>query len=157
MLPDVLSLPARQRWRWRPGALGPAAVVAMSAVSAGVAGCVPTATSAAPPTVVCGTVLSNSAAGMVVYNATRHLPTINDVTVGNVLAFRVARGCGTGARVTWVPSSAAHLVKAAYAGDGQMVAVILKPSGPHAAFRLFARRDGKVVASATVKLAPTGS
>jgi hypothetical protein len=136
-----------------PGIMAFSAVVTMSA---GVTGCAPgkpQVTTAALPTVVCGTVLSTSAAGPVVYDATRPLPTINHPTVGGVLMFRVARGCEEGTHVAWVPSSAAHLVKAAYAKDGQTAAVVLKPSGPHAAFRLTGTRNGRVVASTTVRLA----
>ena len=142
---------------WKPAIPAITAVVALSAGAAGISGCALTgthATTAAPPTVVCGTVLMGaSPAGPVVLNATRRLPTINGTTVGGLLMFRVARGCDKGSHVTWVPSSAAHLVKAAYARDGQTAAVVLRPSGPHAAFRLIATRNGSVVASATVKLA----
>jgi hypothetical protein len=73
------------------------------------------------------------------------------LTVGDVLMFRVARGCDEGAHVTWIPSSAAHLVKAAYARDGHTAAVVLKPDEP--SFRLTGTRNGRVVASVTVKLA----
>jgi len=128
----------------------------ITAVGAGVTGCasrVPEVTTAAPPTVVCGTVLSESIAGPVVFDATRRLPVIRHLTVGDVLMFRVARGCDEGADVSWVPSTAAHLVKAAYARDGQMAAVVLKPDGPHASFRLTGTRNGRVVASVMVKLA----
>lgn len=107
----------------------------------------------APPTVVCGTELSDSAAGPAVFDATRHLPTVNYATVGGVLIFLVARGCSQGSRVSWVPRSAAHLVKAAYAKDGQMAAVVLQPEGPSASFRLTGTRNGVVVATATVNLA----
>lgn len=79
-------------------------------------------------------------------------PTIKGTTVGGVLLFRVARGCDTGSHVTWDPSSAAHLVRAVYARDGRPVAVVLRPSGPHAAFRPIATRNGKTVGTATVKL-----
>jgi hypothetical protein len=103
--------------------------------------------------VVCGTVLNNSAAGAVMYDATHQLPTVKHLTVGNLLIFRVARGCDTGTHVTWTPSSAAHLVKAADSQDGQTAAVVLKPVRPRAAFRLIATRNGRVVASAVVKLA----
>jgi hypothetical protein len=113
----------------------------------------PQVTTAAPPTVVCGTVLSRSAAGAVVSDATRRRPTVTGTTAGGLLIFRVARGCDTGAQVRWIPSSAARLVKAAYARDGRMVAVVLQPSGPRTAFRLIGTRNGRVVASATVKLA----
>jgi hypothetical protein len=144
----------RRRWKSRITAL--AAVMTMTAVGAGVTGCAsrgPQVTTAAPPTVVCGTVLSDSAAGPVVFDATRRLPIIKYLTVGDVLMFRVVRGCDEGAHVTWVPSSAAHLVKAAYARDGLMAAVVLEPSGPHPSFRLTGTRNGVVVASVTVKLA----
>ena len=132
-----------------------AAVVTMSVGSVGMTGCSsePQATSGAPPTVVCGTVLSDSVAGAVVYDATRPLRIVRDLTVGGVLIFRVARGCDAGTHVTWTPASAAHLVKAVSARDGQTAAVVLKPARPHAAFRLIATRDGRVVASAVVKLA----
>jgi hypothetical protein len=113
----------------------------------------PGSTSAAPPTVVCGTVLNASAAGWVIYDATRHLPTITGWTGDGVLLFRVTRGCDKGARVSWVPASAAHLVKAARAKDGGIAAVILRPDVPDAAFRLTATQGGRVVAAATVQLA----
>jgi hypothetical protein len=102
--------------------------------------------------VVCGTELSDSAAGAIVLDATRPLPVIKYLTIGGGLIFLVARGCNQGTRVTWVPRSAAHLVKAAYAKDGQMAAVVLQPDGPGAAFRLIGTRNGVVVAAATVKL-----
>ena len=144
----------RRRWKSRITVL--AAVVTMTAVGAVLAGCAsrgPRLTTAAPPTVVCGTVLSDSAAGPVVFDATRRLPTIRYTTVGDVLMFRVVRGCDEGAHVTWVPSSAAHMVKAAYTRDGHMAAVVLKPDGPHASFRLTGTQNGRVVASVMVKLA----
>jgi hypothetical protein len=113
----------------------------------------PGSTSAAPPTVVCGTVLSDSASGWVINDATRHLPTIIYWTGGGVLAFRVTRGCDKGAQVSWAPSSAARLVRAVHTKDGGMAAVILKPTVPNAAFKLTGTQNGKVVASATVRLA----
>jgi hypothetical protein len=131
-----------------------AAVMTTVAAGAVVTGCAsrgPQLTTAAPPTVVCGTVLSDSAAGPVVFDATRRLPVIKYLTVGDVLMFRVARGCDEGAHVSWVPSAAAHLVAAAYARDGLMAAVVLKPDEP--SFRLTGTRNGRVVASVTVKLA----
>jgi|SRR5271154_6775225 len=113
----------------------------------------PQTTNGAPPTVVCGTELSDSAAGPAVLDATRRLPTINYSTIGGVLIFIVARGCDQVSRVSWIPRSAARLVKAAYARDGQMAAVVLQPEGPSASFGLTGTRNGVVVAAATVKLA----
>jgi hypothetical protein len=127
----------------------------MFAVATGTASCAstkPQVTTAAPPSVVCGTVLNDSPAGAVIYDATRRLPIIKYATVGGLLFFRVARGCNQGTHVTWVPSSAAHLVKAAYARDGQAAAVALEPTGPRAVFWLSGTRNGRVVASATVRL-----
>jgi hypothetical protein len=112
----------------------------------------PGTTTEAPPTQVCGTVLSSGDAGAVVFDATRHLPTITAYTVGGVLMFRVARGCDQGAQVHWVPSPAAYLVKTVKAKEGGLVAVVLRPNVPNAAFRLTAIENGKVVASARVHL-----
>jgi hypothetical protein len=139
------------RCRWKSSITALAAAVATSAVTAGVAGCKPGVSTAAASTVVCGTVLSNSVAAPVVFDATRRLPIIKGTTVGGVLMFRVARGCDNGTHVSWDPRSAAHLVKAAYARDGLPVAVVLKPSGSGREFRLTGTRNGKVVASATAK------
>ena len=139
------------KYRWKSAITVLAAVVGLSTVIAGVTGCKPQVSMAAPPTVVCGTVLSNSVAAPVVFDATRRLPIIKGTTVGGVLMFRVARGCDDGTHVSWDPRSAAHLVKVAYARDGLPVAVVLKPSGSGAEFRLIGTRNGKVVASATAK------
>jgi hypothetical protein len=114
----------------------------------------PQITTAAPPTKVCGTVLSNSAVGAVMSDATRRLPAINGTTVGGLLIFRVARGCDQGVHVRWIPSSAARLVKAACVKDGRMAAVVLKPAAPRAAFWLIGTQNGRMVASVTVELAP---
>jgi hypothetical protein len=141
--------------RWKTTIPIRAGVVTVFAL-AGVASCAPSkpqVITAAPPTVVCGTVLGNSAAGAVVYDATRRLPIITHLTVGGLLFFRVTRGCDEGTHVRWAPPSAAHRVKAAYARDGQTAVVVLKPSGPRAAFRLTGTRNNTMIASATVKLA----
>lgn len=57
-----------------------------------------------------------------------------------------------GAHVSWTPASAAHLVGAAYAQNHEPVAVVRRASGPDAAFRLVATRNGNVVATATARL-----
>lgn len=143
-------------WRRGKSKIAAFATVVTMSTGAGLTGCAhqPQVSVDAGPTTVCGTVLADSAAAPVVYDATHHLPTINDLTVGGVLMFSVVRGCNQGAHVSWVPASAAHLVKAASAADRRTVAVVLKPSSPRAAFRLIATRDGGIVASATVKLRP---
>jgi hypothetical protein len=138
------------RNHWKLGITFVSAAAALTGCSSSAP---PQTMNGAAPTVVCGTELSDSAASPDVLDATRRLPTVNYPTVGGVLIFIVARGCSQGSRVTWVPQSAAHLVKAAYASDGQMAAVVLQPDGPSAAFRLTGTRNGAVVAAATVKLA----
>jgi hypothetical protein len=136
----------------RLGALA-GAVTSLAALISACSGRGTGTTTAAPPTVVCGTVLNDSPAGWVIYDATRHLRTITMWTGNDVLLFRVTRGCAKGAQVSWAPSSAAHLVKAAYAKDGRIAAVILKPNVPNASFQLTAKQNGRVVASATIQLA----
>jgi hypothetical protein len=132
-------------------------VVTVSAFPALATSCAPhiTTINAAPPTMVCGTVLWGSGEAPVVYDATRPLPAIPALPYVGVygwLFFRIARGCDHGSHVRWVPSSAAHLVKTARARDGLPAAVVLQPTGPRSAFRLIATRDGRVVASAVVRL-----
>ena len=99
--------------------------VTMSAFAALATSCASriTVINAAPPTVVCGTVLWGSGAAVGVYDATRPLPVIPYVSGGGWLFFRVTRGCDHGSHVRWIPSSAAHLVKVARAGDGLPAAV----------------------------------
>ena len=151
-MPEPRAARARQisMSRLRPVAVTAPAVL----IAACVSGCSsPVATySGAPPTVVCGTTLSRSAAGAVVYDATRPSRTISFPTVGNVLYIRVARGCAHGAQVRWTPPSAAHLVRAARAADGLPVVVVLGPRTPHSVFRVIATRDGRTVASIQVHL-----
>lgn len=119
-----------------------------------VSGCGPTASTAAPPMVICGIDLHNSPAGTVLDDATRKLPVITYTDLEGQLYLRVARGCDHGSTVTWDPTAAARLVKVANAKDGRPVAVVLKVSGPRAAFQLTAKQNNQVVASATVKLNP---
>ena len=130
-----------------------AAAVLAAAVTAGVTGCV-WSSDAAPPTVVCGTTLDDGAMGVVVVDAT--LPYPGGVyavsNLDSLFYIRVARGCAGGSHVTWIPSSAARLVRAAYAQDGQMAAVVLQPAGPPGVpFKVIGTRNGKVVASITVQ------
>ena len=98
--------------------------------------------------------MNDSDAGAVLYNATRPLPVIRYETVGGLLYFGVSRGCTQGTHVSWVPSSAAHLVKTVHTGDGLMAAVALRPATRHSAFRLTGTRDGRVIAKATIRLRP---
>jgi hypothetical protein len=123
------------------------AVAIAFAIATGMTGC----SNAGPPLVVCGTTLSNSPAVPVTFDATRPLAAGNDQGPGGLIYIMVARGCDHGSHVTWDPSAAARLVKAAYAQDGQPVVVVLQPCGESASFRLTATQNGKIVASATVQ------
>lgn len=117
-------------------------------------GCEQAASSAAPPMVVCGTELYGGPNGQVLFDATQKLSNIKYTGSENLLYFQVALGCDHGSIVTWSPKTAATLIKTANAKDGHPAAVVLKVSGPRAAFQLIAKQNGKVVASATVKLTP---
>lgn len=125
------------------------AAVMVFAVATGITGCVWSSAGQPVPYVICGTTLNAVGNGGVdqLQNGLVTEPTGNQ---GRFI-FIVTYDCVHGSHVTWVPSSAAHLDQAAYAQDGQMVAVVLKPSGPHAVFRVTATRNGRVVASTTVE------
>lgn len=108
--------------------------------------------SAAPPTVVCGTTLNATASGAVMYDATKRLPAIDAPSSRGLIFIRVADGCATGAVVAWSPKRAATLVDQATAKDGTTVAVVLQPASPHVRFTVTATRNGKRVATAVVRL-----
>ena len=90
-----------------------------------VAGCgaSDTTSSAAPPTVICGQTLIDSAAGAVVTDATTP-GTVNVVyeTVGGVV-LKLSRG----AQIVVAPPAAAHVVKKATTKDGALAAVVVSP------------------------------
>src|SRR5262249_49188049 len=98
------------------------------AVAAGTTAC-ETSTSRAPPIVECGTTLSDSISGAVVFDATHKLPVSNFQSRDALIFLRVARGCDHGSHVRWVPSTAARRVGVAYAGDGLPAVVVLEPCG----------------------------
>lgn len=108
--------------------------------------------SAAPPTVVCGTTLNDTPAGAVVTDATRQHATITAPSVRGLLFIRVSTDCTHGARVTWNPAAAAALVEDARTTDGLDAAVVLQPATPSAALTLTAERNGSIVAYVAVQL-----
>ncbi len=108
--------------------------------------------SAAPPTVVCGTTLSSSPEGVILEDAAHRHQTITDAGTGDVLFIKVSNSCKHGARVTWTPSSAATLVKQALAKDGQPVAVVLKAGPRPVRMTLTSTRNGSTIAYVTVAL-----
>lgn len=129
--------------------------VAAALASTALLGCDPAerVTSAAPPTVVCGTTLNATPAGAGLVDATRHHTVITAASVRGLLLIRVSDDCAHGARVAWTPAPAATLVKEADARDGLPAAVVLQPTTPTAAFSVAAERSGTVVAQVPVRLA----
>jgi len=108
--------------------------------------------------VICGTTLQAAGGGNEIapYDATRGATTIDFLGTGP-LYFRVAPGCVHGSHVTWIPRSAAHLVKASYASDGLATAMVLQPAASRARFRLVVTRNGRVIARVTAQPASTGT
>ena len=81
----------------------------------------------APPTVICGTTLSDSAAGAYVQDASSGAATVSHVSVGGDIYLKLSANCHTGASVTIAPSSAASVVAQARADDGATAAIVLHP------------------------------
>jgi len=134
---------ARRRW----GGL------LLCAVPMGLAGC--GATSAAPPTVICGQVLSRSAAGVGVYTIWGRGAhgVVRYPTVGNVVYVQVARGCSTGSEVQIRPAGLLRVVKSVRARDGHLAAVVVAQVRPGLA-TITATRDGQTVGSLQIELLP---
>jgi hypothetical protein len=135
-------------------------VAAAVAAAAAISGCSYPSSGEHPALVICGAALEDAGGGPEA--AADHL-TRADRTITYIsgyqtpLYFSVAPGCAHGSHVTWIPRSAAKLVRAAYASDGLAVAIVLQPSGPRATFRLIVTRDGRLVASVIVEPQPPAS
>lgn len=126
--------------------------------------------SAAPPLVICGTTMSSTAAGAVLYDATTDPPLIVARSAGDVLRsagdvlvsasslgvvfLRLANGCSRGVTLSIEPASAATIAREARADDGLTVAVALDVVSP-VDIQVTGTRDGKVVASVEIHLPPT--
>jgi hypothetical protein len=135
-------------------------VAAAVAIATGLLGCSYPSSGEHPALVVCGTTLQDAGGGPEV--APYFLrPTDRTITyIGGYqepLYFQMTLGCSHGSHVTWLPRSAARLVRAAYASDGLAVALVLQPRGPRAKFRLIVTRDGRVVASVIIMPQPLQS
>ena len=117
----------------------------------------PEPSSAAPPTVVCGTTLSSSPAGAVVYDVTPELPVITSTTSGvdssglGPVFLRMATGCDRGVTISIRPAGAATIGRQANARDGLPVAVVLDVMTA-ADIHVTGTRDGTLVASAEIHL-----
>lgn len=109
--------------------------------------------SAGPPLVVCGVVVSDSAAAPVVYDiAQRQYPTVTELTVGGYVYVEVSDTCKSGADVTIAPTSAFTVIRAVKASDGRDELVVLAP-GSHPSAVLTASRAGTVVETLKLDIA----
>jgi hypothetical protein len=104
-----------------------AIMFATGPVIALLSGCDTLPTSAAPPTVVCGTTLSKSAAGPFLQDVSRG-GRVKFATIGGELFLQVSDDCDHGAIVTWRPHAAATELLNARAADGRKAAVVLRPN-----------------------------
>ncbi|MHB1987236.1 MAG: hypothetical protein ACYCSF_04505 [Acidimicrobiales bacterium] len=89
---------------------------------------------AAPRLVVCGVTLSDSAAGVVMYEITNksfhHKHPVNAPSIGGMVYVRVAPGCDRGSDVTITPADAFRANVAVRALDHRPVVVVLTPLRP---------------------------
>lgn len=115
----------------------------------------PEPSSAAPLTVVCGTTLSSSPAGAVVYDATLELPVITSTTSGVDSSglgpgfLRMEPGCDRGVTIAIRPAGAATIGRQANARDDLPVVLdVMTASDIH----VTGTRDGTLVASAEIDL-----
>jgi len=122
-------------------------------VAMGLAGC--GATSAAPPTVICGHVLSRSEAGIEVYTIWGRGAhgIVRYPTVGNVVYVQVARGCTLGSEVQIRPAGLLRVVRSVRARDGHLVMVVVTQVQPGLA-TITATRGRHKVGTIRVELLP---
>ncbi len=134
---------AKRRW---PGVL-------MGVASIGLAGC--GATSAAPPTIICGHVLSRSAAGIGVYTIWGRgaRAVVRYPTVGNVVYLQVARGCSTGSELQIAPAGLLRVVRSVRARDGHLALVVVAQVRPGLA-TITATHAGHAVGRIEIELLP---
>lgn len=105
------------------------------------------ATSAAPPLVVCGTVVTRSYAGPVVYDISRRqYPPVTELAVGGYVYIRVSDSCTEGADVEISPPSAFTISQGVKATDGRYELVRMSPSS---------HPDGVVTASVAGRVVGT--
>lgn len=119
----------------------------------GLAGC--GATSGAPPTVVCGHVLSRSEACIEVYTIWGRdaRGTVRYPTVGNVVYVQVARGCLLGSEVQMRPAGLLRVVKSVRARDGHFAVVVVKQVRPGLA-TITATHGGRKIGAIRIELLP---
>ena len=119
----------------------------------------PQASSAAPPTVVCGTTFDSTLAGAVMVDATSDLPGITSTTVGGGFSglgpvyLRVAAGGDDGVTVSISPEGAATTARQPMP-VGLPVAVVLDVMST-VDIHVTGTRDGAQVASAEIRIPAT--
>ncbi len=122
-------------------------------VAIGLAGC--GASSAAPPTVVCGHVLSRSDAGIEVYTiwgrGARGI--VRYPTVGNVVYVQVARGCTAGSEVQIRPAGLLRVVRSVRARDGNLAVLVVTQVRPGLA-TITATRGRHQIGTIRIELLP---
>jgi len=138
---------------------GPVRRLALAGVlGIGLAGCGLGATSAAPPTIICGHVLSRSAAGIGVDTIwgrdARDI--VRYPTIDGLVWVKVATGCSTGSVVRIHPSGILRIVKTVRATDGGLVVVVVAQVHPGRA-TITASHDGHVVGAIQIQLQPESS
>ena len=145
VLPRAAGRRAVTQRRW-PGLL-------LCVASIGLAGC--GATSAAPPTIICGHVLSRSAAGIGVYpiwgRGARGV--VRYPSVGNVVYVQVAMSCSAGSEVRISPSGLLRVVRSVRAKDGHLALVVVAQVRPGLA-TITATHAGHTVGRIQIELLP---
>lgn len=101
-------------------------------------------TNAAPPTVVCGTVLTEAAAGAVLYDVSgRSRIAVRHASAEGLFYIRFATDCRRGYHIRVQPTAAAVIARKALAHDGQPVAVAIRARSGR--FLVIGERDGRTV------------
>lgn len=96
-------------------------------------------TTASIPLAVCGTVLSESAAGPVLYDASGRKAL--HASAEGLVYIRFAADCRRGYHIRVQPPTAAVIARRALADDGQPAAVAIRPRAPR--FSVIGERDGQ--------------
>jgi hypothetical protein len=112
-------------------------------------------TTAAPPTVICGNVLSRSAAGIVVYTIWGRdaQGIVRYPTAGNVVYLRVSKSCSGGSEVQIRPTGILRVVRSVRTSDRRLAMVVLAQVRPGLA-TITATRHGHLVGRIRIELRP---
>ena len=81
----------------------------------------------AAPLVVCGTTLSDAAAGPALEDVSTGAVTVRHISVDTNIYLKLSANCHSGASATVVPPTAASIISQARTDDGASAAVVLHP------------------------------